>query len=177
MKKLLKNDIIVIVSGCSAQAAAKAGLMDPDAAEYCGAGPETRVQAGWYPACPAHGLLRGYLPYDDPGFRYCKGLGHQHFSGSVWAALPNGCPRRPSPSATTSWRPASRPFLGVDPYTKGSRESPRCFRASMASRTGSRPSSSETTEGRRGGRGVEGGPARPPRPASKEPASPEQKAI
>ena len=38
MKKLLKNDIIVIVSGCSAQAAAKAGLMDLDAAEYCGEG-------------------------------------------------------------------------------------------------------------------------------------------
>ena len=33
MKKLLKNDIIVILSGCSAQAAAKAGLMDPDAKE------------------------------------------------------------------------------------------------------------------------------------------------
>ena len=38
MKKLLKNDIIVIVSGCSAQAAAKAGLMDLDAKEYCGEG-------------------------------------------------------------------------------------------------------------------------------------------
>ena len=39
MKKLLENDIILIVSGYSAQAAAKAGLMDPDLAkEYCGAG-------------------------------------------------------------------------------------------------------------------------------------------
>jgi carbon-monoxide dehydrogenase catalytic subunit len=38
MKKLLENDIIVVVSGCSAQAAAKAGLMDPDAAKYCGEG-------------------------------------------------------------------------------------------------------------------------------------------
>ena len=38
MKKLLKNDIIVIVSGCSAQAAAKAGLMNLEAAEYCGEG-------------------------------------------------------------------------------------------------------------------------------------------
>ena len=39
MKKMLENDIIVIVSGCSAQAAAKAGLMDPvQAKEYCGAG-------------------------------------------------------------------------------------------------------------------------------------------
>ena len=39
MKKLLKNDIVCIVSGCSAQAAAKAGLMDPDKAkEFCGDG-------------------------------------------------------------------------------------------------------------------------------------------
>ena len=39
MKKMLENDIIVIVSGCSAQAAAKAGLMDPEKAkDYCGAG-------------------------------------------------------------------------------------------------------------------------------------------
>ena len=39
MKKMLENDIIVIVSGCSAQAAAKAGLMDPEKAkEYCGDG-------------------------------------------------------------------------------------------------------------------------------------------
>ena len=38
MKKLLANDIIVIVSGCAAQAAAKAGLLDKDAKEYCGDG-------------------------------------------------------------------------------------------------------------------------------------------
>ena len=39
MTKLLENDIVVVVSGCSAQAAAKAGLMDPEKAkDYCGAG-------------------------------------------------------------------------------------------------------------------------------------------
>lgn len=38
MKKLIKNDIILIVSGCSAQAAAKAGLMDKAAKDLCGAG-------------------------------------------------------------------------------------------------------------------------------------------
>lgn len=38
MKKLLKNDIILVLSGCSAQAAAKAGLMSKDAKEVCGAG-------------------------------------------------------------------------------------------------------------------------------------------
>ena len=38
MKKLIKNDIIVILSGCSAQAAARAGLMDKRAKDLCGDG-------------------------------------------------------------------------------------------------------------------------------------------
>ena len=38
MKKLIANDIILVVSGCSAQAAAKAGLMDKRAKELCDAG-------------------------------------------------------------------------------------------------------------------------------------------
>ena len=38
MKYLLKNDIIIVASGCSAQAAAKAGLMDKRAKDLCGAG-------------------------------------------------------------------------------------------------------------------------------------------
>jgi carbon-monoxide dehydrogenase catalytic subunit len=38
MKKLIANDIVVISSGCSAQAAAKAGLMDKEAKALCGAG-------------------------------------------------------------------------------------------------------------------------------------------
>ncbi|MCQ2510655.1 MAG: anaerobic carbon-monoxide dehydrogenase catalytic subunit [Lachnospiraceae bacterium] len=38
MKKLIANDIVIIASGCSAQAAAKAGLMAKEAKEFCGAG-------------------------------------------------------------------------------------------------------------------------------------------
>ncbi len=38
MKKLIANDIIVILSGCSAQAAARAGMMDKEAKNLCGAG-------------------------------------------------------------------------------------------------------------------------------------------
>jgi carbon-monoxide dehydrogenase catalytic subunit len=38
MKKLIANDVILVVSGCSAQAAAKAGLMDKRAKDLCGAG-------------------------------------------------------------------------------------------------------------------------------------------
>ena len=45
MKKLLANDIIVIASGCSAQAAAKAGLMDKRAKDICGDG--RRESVNW----------------------------------------------------------------------------------------------------------------------------------
>ena len=38
MKKLIANDIVLVVSGCSAQAAEKAGLMDKRAKDLCGAG-------------------------------------------------------------------------------------------------------------------------------------------
>ena len=50
MKKLLKNDIIVIVSGCSAQAAAKAGLMNLEAAELLRRGPQACLRAGRHSA-------------------------------------------------------------------------------------------------------------------------------
>ena len=38
MKKLIAHDVIIVASGCSAQAAARAGLMDKEAKELCGAG-------------------------------------------------------------------------------------------------------------------------------------------
>ncbi len=38
MKKLIANDIVIIASGCSAQAAARAGLMSKEAKDLCGAG-------------------------------------------------------------------------------------------------------------------------------------------
>ncbi|MCL2878691.1 MAG: anaerobic carbon-monoxide dehydrogenase catalytic subunit [Treponema sp.] len=38
MKELLANDILIVASGCAAQVATKAGLMNRDAKEFCGAG-------------------------------------------------------------------------------------------------------------------------------------------
>jgi carbon-monoxide dehydrogenase catalytic subunit len=38
MKELLRNDILIVCSGCSAQAAAKAGLLSKEAKYLCGAG-------------------------------------------------------------------------------------------------------------------------------------------
>jgi len=41
IKTLLKNDIIVVATGCSAQAAAKAGLLSKEAKDLCGVGLRT----------------------------------------------------------------------------------------------------------------------------------------
>jgi len=38
IKELIKNDVLVLQTGCSAMAAAKAGLMTPEAAKYAGEG-------------------------------------------------------------------------------------------------------------------------------------------
>jgi carbon-monoxide dehydrogenase catalytic subunit len=38
MKELMKNDILIVASGCSAQVATKAGFLNYDAKELCGAG-------------------------------------------------------------------------------------------------------------------------------------------
>ena len=41
MKELIKNDIIIVATGCSAQAAAKAGLLSKEAKDLCGDGLRT----------------------------------------------------------------------------------------------------------------------------------------
>ena len=38
IRELIKNDVIVLTTGCSAIAAGKAGLLTPEAAKYCGPG-------------------------------------------------------------------------------------------------------------------------------------------
>jgi len=38
IKELIKNDVIVLTTGCVAMACGKAGLLTPEAAKYCGAG-------------------------------------------------------------------------------------------------------------------------------------------
>ena len=60
VKELIKNDVIVLTTGCNAMACGKAGLLTPEAAAgllrpRSGRGLRDRGD----PAGPAHGLLRG----------------------------------------------------------------------------------------------------------------------
>ena len=123
MKKMLENDIILIVSGCSAQAAAKAGLMDPvKAKEYCGDGLKRVCELAGIPPVLHMGscvdisrmlLLAAELSKD---------------SGIPISQLPVvGCaPEWMSEKAVSIGNyvvaTGIETFLGVDPYTKGSEE-------------------------------------------------------
>ena len=123
MKKFLANDIVVIVSGCSAQAAAKAGLMDPDLAKnYCGAGLKRVCELAGIPPVLHMGscvdisrmmILASELSKD---------------SGLPISALPVvGCaPEWMSEKAVSIGNyvvaTGIDTFLGVDPYVKGSEE-------------------------------------------------------
>ena len=121
MKKMLENDIILIVSGCSAQAAAKAGLMDPvKAKEYCGDGLKRVCELAGIPPVLHMGscvdisrmlLLAAELSKD---------------SGIPISQLPVvGCaPEWMSEKAVSIGNyvvaTGLETFLGVDPYSKGS---------------------------------------------------------
>ena len=123
MKKMLENDIILIVSGCSAQAAAKAGLMDPvKAKEYCGAGLKRVCELANIPPVLHMGscvdisrmlILAAQLSKD---------------SGIPIAQLPVvGCaPEWMSEKAVSIGNyvvaTGLETFLGVEPYSKGSSE-------------------------------------------------------
>ena len=102
MKKLLENDIILIVSGCSAQAAAKAGLMDPDMAkEYCGAGLKRVCE------------LAGIPPVLHMGS--CVDISRMMLLAAE-LSKDSGVPiSKPCPSATTWWPPASTPSWALTP--------------------------------------------------------------
>ncbi len=68
IKELIKNDVIVLVTGCSAMTCGKAGLLTPEAARYyAGAGPRLRLGGGWHSSRSSHGRLRRQQPDPDGG--------------------------------------------------------------------------------------------------------------
>ena len=58
IKELIKNDVIVLTTGCSAMACGKAGLLVPEAAKVLRCRSGGSVRNSRHPAGAAHGLLR-----------------------------------------------------------------------------------------------------------------------
>ena len=122
MKKLLKNDIIVIVSGCSAQAAAKAGLMDLDAAEYCGEGLKRVCKLVGIPPILHMGscvdISRMMILASD----IAKDWGINISQIPLCGCAPEWMSEKAVSIGNYVVATGIETFLGVDPYTKGSEE-------------------------------------------------------
>ena len=123
MKKMLENDIIVITTGCSAQAAAKAGLMDPvQAREYCGAGLKRVCELANIPPVLHMGscvdISRMMILASD----IAKDWGINISQVPVVGCAPEWMSEKAVSIGNYVVATGIETFLGVDPYSKGSDE-------------------------------------------------------
>ncbi len=123
MKKMLENDIILIVSGCSAQAAAKAGLLDPvNAKEYCGAGLKRVCELAGIPPVLHMGscvdISRMLILASD----IAKDWGINISQVPVVGCAPEWMSEKAVSIGNYVVATGIETFLGVDPYSKGSTE-------------------------------------------------------
>ena len=123
MKKLLKNDIIVILSGCSAQAAAKAGLMDPvQAKEYCGAGLKRVCELANIPPVLHMGSCVDISRMLILAAELAKDSGLKISQLPVVGCAPEWMSEKAVSIGNYVVATGLDTFLGVDPYVKGSSE-------------------------------------------------------
>lgn len=120
MKKLLANDIILVLSGCSAQAAAKSGLMDPEAAKYCGEGLKRVCRLVGIPPVLHMGscvdISRMMILASD----IAKDWGISISQIPLVGCAPEWMSEKAVSIGNYVVATGIDTFLGVDPYTKGS---------------------------------------------------------
>ena len=122
MKKLLKNDIIVIVSGCSAQAAAKAGLMDPEAKEFCGEGLKRVCELVGIPPVLHMGSCVDISRMMVLASDLAKDWGCNISQIPLCGCAPEWMSEKAVSIGNYVVSTGIDTFLGVDPYSKGSSE-------------------------------------------------------
>ena len=123
MKKLLENDIILIVTGCSAQAAAKAGLMDPEQAkEYCGAGLKRVCELAGIPPVLHMGSCVDISRMMVLASDIAKDWGINISQVPVVGCAPEWMSEKAVSIGNYVVATGIETFLGVDPYSKGSTE-------------------------------------------------------
>ena len=122
MKKLLKNDIIVVVSGCSAQAAAKAGLMDPEAKDYCGEGLKRVCELVGIPPVLHMGSCVDISRMMVLASDLAKDWGCNISQIPLCGCAPEWMSEKAVSIGNYVVSTGIDTFLGVDPYSKGSRE-------------------------------------------------------
>ncbi|MBE7002465.1 MAG: anaerobic carbon-monoxide dehydrogenase catalytic subunit [Ruminococcaceae bacterium] len=123
MKKMLENDIIVITTGCSAQAAAKAGLMDPEQAkEYCGAGLKRVCELAGIPPVLHMGSCVDISRMMVLASDIAKDWGINISQVPVVGCAPEWMSEKAVSIGNYVVATGIETFLGVDPYSKGSTE-------------------------------------------------------
>lgn len=122
MKKLIANDIIIIASGCSAQAAAKAGLMDKRAKDLCGAGLKRVCELADIPPVLHMGscvdISRMMILASD----IAKDSGWNISQVPVVGCAPEWMSEKAVSIGNYVVATGIDTFLGVDPYVSGSEE-------------------------------------------------------
>ncbi|MCI7019844.1 MAG: anaerobic carbon-monoxide dehydrogenase catalytic subunit [Clostridiales bacterium] len=123
MKKMLENDIIVITTGCAAQAAAKAGLMDPEKAkEYCGAGLKRVCELAGIPPVLHMGSCVDISRMMILAAELSKDSGIPISQLPVVGCAPEWMSEKAVSIGNYVVATGIETFLGVDPYVKGSSE-------------------------------------------------------
>ena len=122
MKKLLKNDIIVVVSGCSAQAAANAGLLDPEAKEYCGEGLKRVCELVGIPPILHMGSCVDISRMMILAADLAKDWGCNISQLPLCGCAPEWMSEKAVSIGNYVVATGINTYLGVDPYSKGSTE-------------------------------------------------------
>ena len=122
MKKLIANDIVVIASGCSAQAAAKAGLMDKSAKDICGAGLKRVCELADIPPVLHMGSCVDISRMMLLAAELAKDSGLQINQLPVVGCAPEWMSEKAVSIGNYVVATGIDTFLGVDPYVSGSSE-------------------------------------------------------
>ena len=122
MKKCIANDIVVIASGCSAQAAAKAGLMDKSAKDLCGAGLKRVCELADIPPVLHMGSCVDISRMMILAAELAKDSGLQINQLPVVGCAPEWMSEKAVSIGNYVVGTGIDTFLGVDPYVSGSSE-------------------------------------------------------
>ncbi len=122
VKKLIANDIIIIASGCSAQAAAKAGLMDKSARDLCGAGLKRVCELADIPPVLHMGSCVDISRMMLLAAELAKDSGLQISQLPVVGCAPEWMSEKAVSIGNYVVATGIDTFLGVDPYVSGSSE-------------------------------------------------------
>ena len=120
MKKCIAIDIIIIASGCSAQAAAKAGLMDKRAKDLCGAGLKRVCELADIPPVLHMGSCVDISRMMNLAAELAKDSGLKISQLPVVGCAPEWMSEKAVSIGNYVVATGIDTFLGVDPYVAGS---------------------------------------------------------